>query len=113
MSTNDQTFVRCSCPFGCLTQIGDSPAIILDRIALENCRAGDENVSAAPRAISGAVSTVTPPSTSSSIGRSPISDFRRRDLLRHRRMNFWPPKPGIDRHDQDEIDIVEHVSRWR
>lgn len=33
-------------PFGCLTQIGDGLAISLDRIALENCRACDEDVAA-------------------------------------------------------------------
>ena len=35
---------------------------------------------------------------------------QRADLRQHRRqMNFCPPKPGIDRHDQDDIAEIEHL----
>jgi hypothetical protein len=46
-------------------------------------------------ATSGAVSAVTPPSTSMSMGRSPISALMRATLSTIAGMKDWPPKPGL------------------
>ena len=91
---------------------GGSPRCWRDRrlaAALEHRRAGDQRIGAGARRPRRRLSGVTPPSISMSIGRPPTSAATRRTLSSAAGMNFWPPKPGIDRHDQDQIDDVDDV----
>ena len=60
-------------------------------------------------ATSGAVSGVTPPSISMSIGRLADERLDRRDLIDHRRDERLTAETGIDRHQEDEVEPVEHV----
>src|ERR1700682_5517198 len=61
------------------------------------------------------LSTLTPPSTSSRISRpvrATMASMRSRArarLLHASSMNDSPPKPRVHRHDQDDVELVEHM----
>ena len=74
------------------------------------------NVSAPARHTSSIVSRLMPPSTSSTARRcAPSSSMRRaRAILSSERRNeLLSAEPGIHRHDQQQIEVVEHLAHRR